>query len=323
MLRGSRLGLRGSLARPGGPGVPGVGAEAAGRWSLLPPRELDPTVRAHALAAQLLDRHGIVTRAVAPAEGVAGQFGAIYRVLAALEQAGQVRRGYFIEHLGGSQFALPGAVDQVRADAKEAAAEDDPDRGTQPDSGTQPDRGARPDRDTRPDRAGTVLLAATDPANPYGAALAWPAPLANSIDGNGSAGNGSTGNGLAGNGSAGNGSAGNGSAGAIPGAGDPARHRPGRKAGAVVVLVAGALVLYVERGGRTLLSFSADAGALAAAAGLLAETVRGGRLGRLTVQRGDGAVLLGGQSLLSPLGRALTDAGFAPTPRGLRLRGQA
>ncbi|MBC7551567.1 MAG: DEAD/DEAH box helicase, partial [Cellulomonas sp.] len=105
--------------------------------------------------------------------------------------------------------------------------------------------------------------------------------------------------------------------------GDQARHRPGRKAGAIVVLVAGALVLYVERGGRTLLSFSTDDAALATAAALLAESARAGRLGRLTVQRGDGAVLLGGQSLRSPLGQALTDAGFAPTPRGLRLRGQA
>jgi len=82
-------------------------------------------------------------------------------------------------------------------------------------------------------------------------------------------------------------------------------------------------VLYVERGGRTLLSFCPDEAPLTTAAALLAENVRSGRLGRLTVQRGDGAVLLGGKSLDSPLGRALTDAGFAPTPRGLRLRGQA
>ncbi len=263
MLRGARLGLRAGLPRPGGV----VGQEAGGRWSLLPARELDPTVRAHALAAQLLDRHGVLTRAVAPAEGISGQFGAIYRVLAALEQAGRVRRGYFVEHLGGSQFALPGAVDQLRADAKEATGTDE--------------------------GAPGLLLAATDPANPYGAALAWPAPVVGS------------------------------GAGAVPGAGDPARHRPGRKAGAVVVLVAGALVLYVERGGRTLLSFTDDAALLTAAAGRLAETARTGRLGRIIVQRGDGAALLGGDTLRSPLGHALTAVGFAPTPRGLRLRGQA
>src|SRR5659263_162545 len=84
-----------------------IGQEAGGRWSLLPEREPDPTLRAHALAAQLLDRHGVLTRAVAPAEGIAGQFGPVYRVLAALEQAGQVRRGYFVEHLGGSPRPTP------------------------------------------------------------------------------------------------------------------------------------------------------------------------------------------------------------------------
>src|SRR5690606_32854243 len=104
---GSGLALRPGSRGPAGPAE----AHGAGRWSLLPAREPDPTVRAHALAAQLLDRHGVLTRAVASAEGVAAQFGSVYRVLAALEQAGKVRRGYFVEHLGGSQFALPGAVD--------------------------------------------------------------------------------------------------------------------------------------------------------------------------------------------------------------------
>jgi ATP-dependent Lhr-like helicase len=99
---------------------------------------------------------------------------------------------------------------------------------------------------------------------------------------------------------------------------DGARHRPGRKAGSVVVLVAGALVLYVERGGRTVLSFTHDPDQLAPAARGLADAVRAGRLGRTAIQRGNGAELLG--ALHSPLGRALVDAGFAPTPRGLRLR---
>ena len=287
MLRGARLGLRSGLARPGaGAAVAGVGLEAAGRWALLPTRAADPTVRAHALAAQLLDRHGIVTRAIAPAEGVSGQFGSIYRVLAALEHAGQVRRGYFVEHLGGSQFALPGAVDQVRADAKDATTEDDPLSADPVASGagqrSNLSAAGRPQLDA-------VLLAATDPANPYGAALAWPpapAPRDEPAD-------------------------------------HPTRHRPGRKAGAVVVLVAGALVLYIERGGRTVLSFVEASTPLDAATRVLAEAVRAGRLGRVTVQRGDGAELLGGDTLDTPLGRALTGAGFAPTPRGLRLRGQA
>src|SRR5690606_28104434 len=113
--------------------------------------------------------------------------------LAALEQGGQVRRGYFVEHLGGSQFALPGAVDQMRRDAQEAG-------------------GAKP----------VVVLAATDPANPYGAALGWPTTETARDDD----------------------------------AGVTTGHRPGRKAGAVVVLVGGELALYVERGGHSLLSFS-------------------------------------------------------------------
>ncbi|QTE30606.1 Lhr family helicase [Pengzhenrongella sicca] len=286
-LRGSRLGLRGA-AEP----VGGTSAAAAGRWSLLPARELDPTVRAHALAAQLLDRHGIVTRAIAPLEGISGQFGAVYKVLAALEQAGQVRRGYFVEHLGGSQFALPGAVDQVRADAKDAHSLADGDV-----LDARPGGGARTAAGGASAAPEAVLLAATDPANPYGGALAWPAPSAT-------------------------GAPGRAGAAAGPDETELARHRPGRKAGAVVVLVAGALVLYVERGGRTLLSFTADDASLAAAADALAQTVRAGRLGRLVLQRGDGAELLTGGPRTA-LGRALEEAGFAPTPRGLRLRGQA
>jgi len=260
-LRGSGLGLRGGGL---GAGVPGsglvtAGGEAGGRWSMLPPREPDPTRRAHALAAQLLDRHGVLTRAVAPAEGVAGQFAGVYRVLAALEQAGQVRRGYFVEHLGGSQFALPGAVDQLRADAR------------------QLERIAEQSAPADADRS-VVLLAATDPANPYGAALGWPVR---------------------------------------PDA--PTGHRPGRKAGGVVVLVDGTLALYLERGGRTVLSFAEDEHVLRLATDRLAEAVRDGRLGRVTLVRGDGEELL--HTTGTPLGTALAAAGFAPTPRGLRLRG--
>jgi len=242
----SRLALRpdGATAAPA--------AEAAGRWSLLPAPQPDPTMRARALAAQLMDRHGVLTRAVAPAEGVSQWFGVVYKVLGALEEAGQVRRGYFVEHLGGSQFAVPGAVDQLRSDAADA----------------------------RPGGP-ALLLAATDPANPYGAALAWPDPIATEGDGGG--------------------------------------HRPGRKAGAVVVLVGGSLALYVERGGRSLLSFTDDVEVLSRAATTLAAAGRAGRLGRLTLGRADGSALLDRVALAGPLARALTEAGFGVTPRGLRL----
>ena len=123
---------------------------SAGRWSLLPDRETDPTRRAHALAEVLLDRHGVVTRGAVAAERVPGGFAAVYRVLAAFEETGRVRRGYFVEGLGAAQFAAPGAVDRL-AGRRSRPADD---RG-----------GARPAR---------VVLAATDPANPYGAALPWP-----------------------------------------------------------------------------------------------------------------------------------------------------
>ncbi|EYR63354.1 ATP-dependent helicase, partial [Actinotalea ferrariae CF5-4] len=154
------------------PGRPAGGGDAPGRWSLLPDREPDVTVRSHALAVQLLDRHGVLTRAVAGSEGISGRFTAVYRVLSGLEEAGKVRRGYFVEHLGGSQFALPGAVDELREDARDAVDElSGPPDDTAPVPGTDARRGggARPGRSLP-----SVVLAATDPANPYGAALAWP-----------------------------------------------------------------------------------------------------------------------------------------------------
>jgi ATP-dependent Lhr-like helicase len=123
-------------------------------------------------------------------------------------------------------------------------------------------------------------MAAADPATPYGAALAWPVREAEP---------------------------------GTVGAG----HRPGRKAGALVVLVDGSLVLYVERGGRSLLSWRDDAPSLQAAADALALAVREGALGRLTVERADGTGVLADDH---PLGNALAAAGFHATPRGLRIR---
>ncbi|HIZ98785.1 MAG TPA: ATP-dependent helicase [Candidatus Janibacter merdipullorum] len=236
---GGRYGGRPRLGRPSLPQRSGP-PRASGRWSLLPSVETDPTIRAHAAAEGLLDRHGVVTRGAATAEEVPGGFAAIHRVLGLAEEAGQVRRGYFIEGLGASQFAVPGAVDEVRAGRADVRA---------------------------------VVLAATDPANPWGAALRWPER--------------ETG------------------------------HQPGRKAGALVVAVDGELVLYVERGGRTLLSWGEDEEALDFAARALADAVRRGALGRLTVQTADGSAVLGSTD---PLAEALTRAGFTMTPRGLRLR---
>ena len=235
----------------------------AGRWSRLPDRDGDATRRTHAMAEALLERHGVVTRGAVVAERLPGGFSAIYTVLKAFEEAGRVRRGYFVEGLGAAQFAAPGAVDRMRALAASKPTSDEP-------LWTSPVPGGWDSQRKRRDDARALVLAATDPANPYGAALGWPL-----TDG----------------------------------------HKPGRKAGALVVLVDGALVLYVERGGKTLLSFTEDDSCVAPAADALALAVRDGALGRLTVEKADGA-----PALSSPLGVALENAGFHPTPRGLRLR---
>ncbi|MCW2943531.1 MAG: box helicase [Actinoallomurus sp.] len=227
-------------AMPSRTGPPTV----AGRWWLLPAREDDATRRGHALAETLLDRYGVVIRGAVMAERTPGGFGAVYPVLRAFEETGRCRRGYFVEGLGAAQFALPGAVDRLRATER---------------------------TDARAPRA--LVLAATDPANPYGAALPWPERPGEVASG----------------------------------------HKPGRKAGALVVLVEGRLVLYVERGGKTLLSWGEDDPQPAVDA--LALAVREGVLGKLTVERADGEAIAG-----SPLAAALEAAGFHPTPRGLRIR---
>jgi ATP-dependent helicase Lhr and Lhr-like helicase len=143
--RRSRRPNLGSLTALGPP-------RAQGRWSLvevdLPTEAVSPTERAHALAAVLLDRHGVLTREAVRGEGQPGGFAAVYPVLRAMEESGRVRRGYFVAGLGGAQFALPGAVDRLRARREPDAA-----------------AGARP-----------LVLAATDPANAYGLTLPWPVP---------------------------------------------------------------------------------------------------------------------------------------------------
>jgi ATP-dependent Lhr-like helicase len=133
--------------------------EAAGRWSLVgeavstaialrggqPPTD---TERRHAQALRLLDAYGVVTRDTVAGEGLTGGFAAVYPILREMEERGRVRRGYFVEGLGGAQFCLPAALDRLRAERADAS-------------------GDRP-------RAEGLVLAASDPANPYGASLAWP-----------------------------------------------------------------------------------------------------------------------------------------------------
>jgi ATP-dependent Lhr-like helicase len=213
----------------------------AGRWSLVDRRTPSPADRLATTVLAQLDRYGVVTRGSVLTEDAEGGFGLTYRALSSLEEAGQCRRGYFVEGLGAAQFALTGAVDRLRSHQQE------------------------------PDEARTLVLAACDPANPYGAALPWP---------------------------------------------EREGHRPGRKAGALVVLVGGALVFYVERGGKSLLSFTEDPARLDPAAAALARAVKQRLLGKLTVERADGAHVFGS----ARVSEALQTAGFRMTPQGLRLR---
>ncbi|MFK5634543.1 MULTISPECIES: DEAD/DEAH box helicase [unclassified Ornithinimicrobium] len=245
-------------ARPSLPvrsGPPG----GVGRWSLLPPVETDTTVRALATAEQLLDRYGVLTRGSVVAEGIPGGFAGVYRVLAGAEEAGRVRRGYVVEGLGAAQFGTAGAIDRLRAL-----------------DGQLDKPGREPE---------VVLLAATDPASPYGASVPWPG----------------------------------GRGGTDP---EAATHRPGRKAGAMVVLVDGSLVLYLERGGRSALTFDPPAHGppervWPAVAASLVGAVRSGSLRGITVGRIDGATAVGSGA---PLAGALVEAGFHTAPQGLRLR---
>src|SRR5262249_20441205 len=163
-------------------------------------------------------------------------------------EAGRCRRGYFVESWGGPQFAVPSPVDRLRSYL----------------DGVDPER-----RDYH-----AVVLAAADPANPYGAALPWPS------------------------------------------------QGPGRKAGALVSIVDGELIWFLERGGRTLLSFTDDAEAHAAAASALADLVSAGRIGSLVVEKVNGVPVLEPvvEGERAAVQDALIGAGFARTPRGLRLR---
>jgi ATP-dependent Lhr-like helicase len=226
-------------------------APVQGRWSLVAPlfEPLpDAAARRRTLAELLLERYGILTRELVLAEGVQGGFAALYDSLAQLETLGVCRRGYFIEGLGGAQFALPGAVERLRAQ-----------------------------RDL--DDAPPLVLAASDPAQPFGAALPWPNPKdARSAGGARAEG-----------------------------------RRPARIAGAHVVLVGADVACYVEAGGRGLQTFVSGE-PLRLALSVLADAVRAGRIRKLELERIDGEPVLGGPT--EPL---LVELGFRSGPRRLTL----
>jgi ATP-dependent Lhr-like helicase len=184
---------------------------AEGRWGLvaqaIEPAKDDATRWAAAIAQQMLTRHGVLTREAVGAESIPGGFGVVYPVLKAMEEAGRLRRGYFVVGLGATQFALPGALDLLRSLRDGVPA-------------------AIPGPDGREDE--TLALAATDPANPYGATLRWPGQAAAATLVN-------------------------------PGPSDllqaSAGRGPTRVVGATVVLADGALVAYLARGDRLLLTW--------------------------------------------------------------------
>jgi ATP-dependent Lhr-like helicase len=138
----ARRNIRGQTFRSRRTGPP----SSEGRWSLLPlgGKSVSETERRAALASQLLERYGVLTREAVHAEGIVGGFSAVYEILKVMEEGGRLRRGYFVAGLGATQFAQPGADDRLRS-LREL-----------------------------PEDGRTVILAATDPANPYGAALPWP-----------------------------------------------------------------------------------------------------------------------------------------------------
>ena len=217
------------------PARPVLSPTTSGRWSAIPRGEqVDPIDR----LLVLLDRHGVVTRGAVLSEQPNGSFGPVYRGLSGLEDAGQCLRGYFIDRLGAAQFAASATVDRLR---------------------DQPETGA-------------LVLAATDPANAYGAALPWPER--------------------------------------------DHGHRPGRKPGAIVVLVNGRLVLYLERGAKTVLTFAGEPDDLPTALTALATSVADARLAGLTIEKVDGRHVFDHAEMRT----ALEAAGFTMTPQGMRLR---
>ena len=223
--RGAARGGRFGAARRRGAGA---AAQVQGRWSLTEPLlrggESDPSARRRALGELLLERYGIVTREQVLAEGIPGGFSAIYPELSQLETLGVARRGYFLEGLGGAQFALPGAVERLRARSGVGSSDD----------------------------GAPLVLAAVDPAQPYGAALPWPKRRGDEND-------------------------------------TRSGRRPARVAGAYVVLIGGDPIVYLERGGRALQTLvSADDPRLQPALGALVDHVRTGAIKRVGLEKVDG-----------------------------------
>lgn len=250
----------GQLARPGHTTPP----DMVGRWALSVAPDTDATARSVAQGEAWLDRYGVVTRGSVVAEDVTRGFALAYKVLSEFEAAGKAQRGYFIAGLGAAQFSTPSVVDRLRG------ADDAPEVQGWPSGTTDPS---------------LVVLAATDPANPYGAALEWPP-----ADGAGAHDNAQAGS------------------------------RPARAAGALVILADGLCLAHLSRGGKTLTTFfdalpegidEQPAHLLVAA---LNQALADEWIRPLIIEKANGAVILG-----TPLAMAMRDAGAKLSPKGLRL----
>lgn len=285
--------------------APAVAPQDSGRFSrvdTLLQEPVEATVAALARADLLLDRYGVLTRGCLQVEDSAGGFSQLYRIYSAAEDRALVRRGYFIEGLGAAQFAAPATVDLLRSTADSLSVPASPQGfGATQGFGVSAYTPQRTDTERVYGTFTVTLLAATDPANPYGAALSWPAIPSFAHEGEGTV-----------------------------------KHRPARKAGACVVLVDGAPVLYVERGAKTLLAFTTDPILLEAAAPALARLVSAGGAEKISVEKVNDVELLGihtvststlgasgGEVVEHPveaLRAALQAQGFYSTVRGLSLR---
>lgn len=287
--------LRNSSLRGGLHAVaPAVAPQDSGRFSrvdTLLQEPVESTVTALARADLLLDRYGVLTRGCLQVEDSVGGFSQLYRIYSAAEDRALVRRGYFIEGLGAAQFAAPATVDLLRSTADSLSVPAGPQG-----FGASAYAPQRTDTERVYGTFTVTLLAATDPANPYGAALSWPAIPSFAHEGEGTV-----------------------------------KHRPARKAGACVVLVDGAPVLYVERGAKTLLAFTTDPVLLEAAAPALARLVSAGGAEKISVEKVNDVELLGTHTLsasggevvehpVEALRAALQAQGFYATVRGLSLR---
>ena len=283
--------------------APAVAPQDSGRFSRVDTLLQEPvevTVAALARADLLLDRYGVLTRGCLQVEDSAGGFSQLYRIYSAAEDRALVRRGYFIDGLGAAQFAAPATVDLLRSTADSLSIPAGPQGfGAIQGFGASAYAPQRTDTERVYGTFTVTLLAATDPANPYGAALSWPAIPSFAHEGT-------------------------------------VKHRPARKAGACVVLVDGAPVLYVERGAKTLLAFTTDPVLLEAAAPALARLVSAGGAEKISVEKVNDVELLGTHTVsTSTLGTsgseivehpvealcaALQAQGFYATVRGLSLR---